>query len=385
MAASALSQDLSLLGGPLHRLGCRLGLVRNGTNTVALGVAIGLLLWSVLIGLALIGGVAGHLFSFSLVGGHVRLLLVIPLLFVCEAVFDPRVAEFVRFLVRWQIVPEQQAPVLDSVIGRVSRWQASWIPEAACLIAAVLISLGAARLDLGGSTSGLKAGQVAANGAVAWWYSVVCLTVFRFLVFRWAWRLLLWTWFLWRVSRLQLRLLPTHPDDAGGLGYLEIVHTQFVPLVVSISALRAATLAEELVGGTAQFDAIIPQAVIIVLASATLFLGPLLVFVPKLWECRLRGLRNYMGLAEHYVGQFDSKWLGASAPAEPLLGSADIQSLADLSNSVNIVRNMHWIPISSRLLLSIAGAALLPMFTLMLLKYPIAELTRKLFTGLVGL
>ena len=37
------------------------------------------------------------------------------------------------------------------------------------------------------------------------------------------------------------------------------------------------------------------------------------------------------------------------APAdEPLLGSADIQSLADLGNSFEIVKQMKWDPVSTR-------------------------------------
>jgi len=74
-------KDFSLLGGPLHRLGCRLGLVRGGTNTVALGLALGALLWTVLVALALIEGVGHRLFSLSVIGAHVRLLVVIPLFF----------------------------------------------------------------------------------------------------------------------------------------------------------------------------------------------------------------------------------------------------------------------------------------------------------------
>jgi len=49
-------EKYSLLGGPLHRLGQRLGLVREETNTVALGLALGLLSWSILLALAAIGG-----------------------------------------------------------------------------------------------------------------------------------------------------------------------------------------------------------------------------------------------------------------------------------------------------------------------------------------
>ena len=83
-------EKFSLLGGPLHRLGRRLGLVRGETNTVALGLALGLLSWSILLALASIGGVSDRLFSLSAIALDVRLLVVIPLFFLCESSLDPR-------------------------------------------------------------------------------------------------------------------------------------------------------------------------------------------------------------------------------------------------------------------------------------------------------
>ena len=42
--------------------------------------------------------------------------------------------------------------------------------------------------------------------------------------------------------------------------------------------------------------------------------------------------------------EFDRKWLyGGAPPDEPLVGSADIQSLADLGNSFEIVKGSHQI------------------------------------------
>jgi hypothetical protein len=62
--------------------------------------------------------------------------------------------------------------------------------------------------------------------------------------------------------------------------------------------------------------------------------GPLLVFSPKLAAAKRAGLREYGVLAQHYAREFDEKWLRGGAPAdEPLLGSADTQLLADLSNN----------------------------------------------------
>jgi hypothetical protein len=386
MATGVLSQDLSLLGGPFHQLGCRLGLVRHGTNTVLFGLAIGLFLWVVALVLVLVGGDIEGVFSLSVIGSHIRLLVAIPLMFVCEGMLDPRVSEFARLLVRWGLVPKEGAAALDSAIERVNWWQRSWYPDALCLVAAVVISVSAMHLRLGGNTTGFSPDNAAVGGAAAiWWYSVVCLPIFRFLMVRWLWRLGMWTYFLWRVSRLQLHLLPTHPDGVGGLGFLEVVHTQFVPLILGGSALRAGVVTEDVVTGAAAFDSIYVHMASILVVDAVVLLGPLLVLAPGIWACRVRGLRTYMGLAERYVRQFDSKWIGTAAPAEPLLGTPDIQSLADLTNSVNNVRNMRVSPISMRLALTYLVAALLPFAPVLLLKYPITDLTQKMFTGLLGL
>jgi hypothetical protein len=212
------------------------------------------------------------------------------------------------------------------------------------------------------------------------------VTVFRFLLLRWLWRLALWSFFLWRVSRLELRLVPIHPDRAGGLGFLQLVHTEFIPLVLAISAAQSASLAQDIASGRMTFDSIYSFIAIILVVDAALFLGPLLIFSRKLWKCQVKGLTDYGTFAERYVNAFDRKWLGEdAAPGEPVLGTADIQSLADLNNSVGIVRDMRLVPVSPSMLMYLAVAALLPMLPLLLLKYPIADLLAKFFNGLSGL
>jgi len=97
--------ELSLLGGPLQWVGCRLRLVRRETNTVWLGMTIGLSAWAVLMLLALLQGLGHKVFSLALIGVHVRLLVAIPLFFLCETSVVPRMAEFVRNVVRSGVVP----------------------------------------------------------------------------------------------------------------------------------------------------------------------------------------------------------------------------------------------------------------------------------------
>jgi len=381
---------LSLLGGPLHRLGLRLGLVRDVTNTVPLGLAVGAFLWSVLLALALAEGLGSVFFSISSIGAHVRLLVAIPLLFVCEAMVDPRFAAFGHEIVRSQVVPPSARNALDSEIGRIARWKNAWMPEALFLLAAVLLSLFTPQQNFFAYLAGVTGGSVPAGvdeaGWTSQWYWVVCLTVLRFLLLRWLWRLALWSFFLWHVSRLQLRLVPTHPDRAGGLGYLEVVHTEFIPLVLAISAIQSASLAQDIASGRMTVDAIYPGIALILIADAVLFIGPVCIFWRELWKCRVKGMSDYIAFAARYVNDFDRKWLGAdAATGEPLLGTADIQSLADLSNSVSIVRDMRMIPVSPRMMMYLAIAAMLPLLPLALFVYPMADLLAKFFARLSGL
>jgi hypothetical protein len=362
-------------------------LVRGGTNTIRLGLVLGAVPWLVLVVLAFIEGLAPRVFSLSVIGGHVRLLLVVPLFFICESWLDPLVTTFAGTIVRSGVVPAKALPALDADIARTTRHKDSWLVEAMCLAAAVLMSVGAPYLHLSG-TSGVfdPSRAVAGTTMTGLWYWIVCLTLFRFLLIRWLWRLGLWSWFLWRVAKLDLQLVPTHPDGAAGLGYLEVVHMHFTPLILALSAIQAASLAEELSTGAATFEAIYPVVALLLVVDAALFVGPLFVFMPKLWACKVKALSEYMEFAERYVRGFDTKWLGTgSAPEEPLLGTPDLQSLADLNNSITVVRTMRWVPATPQLLVTLAAPALVPLLPLLLLKYPITALAQKFLERISGL
>jgi len=382
--------NFSLLGGPLHRLGRLLGLVRDGTNTIAIGLVLGMCLWLVLVVLALVERLGHVLFSIEAVGAHVRLLAAIPLLFLCETMIDPRFATFVRRMMRLRVVRASARPELEVEIARVARWKDAWLPEAIFLLACVLLAQTTPNVNFITYLSGVPGEAVAdAVRDATWtsrWYWSVCMPLFRFLWLRWLWRLALWCFLLWQMSRMELRLIPTHPDRSGGLGYLEVVHAEFAPVVLAISAVQSASLAQEIASGRTTLTSVYPGIAIILFADALLFVGPLLVFSRKLWQCWLKGVNDYGALAERYVREFDKKWLDAgAAPNEPLLGTPDLQSLADLNNSVSVVGDMRFVPVGPRLLVPLTVAALLPLAPLVLFKYPLAELLAKFVAGMFGL
>jgi hypothetical protein len=382
MVAPESPEPFSLLGGPLHQLGRRLGLVRDETNTVRLGLALGWGMYLMLGAITVMEGAEDRFFSMSLIGSHVRLLLAIPLFFMGESWVVPRMAAFVSTIRRSGVVPPGEQPALDAAVARTRRMANQWWPEAVCLLAAVLLEITGWRLQTYGETGTYDSARTTL-AFFAYFHSG--LTVFRFLVFRWVWKLALWGWFLWRISRLDLHLIAGHPDRAGGLGSLEGVHERFTPLVVALSVIECASLAESISTGVLAARAVYPTLALLLLLDTVLFIGPLLVFTDKLWAGRTKGVGRYMALAARYVTEFEAKWTGDSLPAdEPLLGSADFQSLADLSNAINTVKGMRWITVGPRLLTVMTIAAVAPLTPLLLFRYPLGKLAEKFFSRLVG-
>jgi len=187
------------------------------------------------------------------------------------------------------------------------------------------------------------------------------------------------------VSRIDLSLVPTHPDRVGGLGFLSNTVHAFAVLAVAHGALLAGMLANRIfwLGATLpQFKAAIAVVVVFVLCVV---LAPLLVFAPQLAQAKRTGMREYGALTQRYVREFDAKWLRGRAPAdEPLVGSGDIQSLADLGNSYEVVRTMRILPVTKEAILRLGVATLVPLAPLALTMMPLEELLKKLFGVLFG-
>ena len=212
------------------------------------------------------------------------------------------------------------------------------------------------------------------------WFIYVSLPVFQFLLLRWYFRLFIWMRFLWQVSRIDLSLVPTHPDRVGGLGFLANSAFALMPLAVAHGALLSGWIASRIFHlGAALPDFKIEIAIFVIIIQVVV-LGPLLVFAPRLAEAKRTGLREYGTLAERYVREFDTKWLRGAAPAEePLVGSADIQSLADLGNSFEVVRTMRIAPVTRDAVIQLAVLTLPPIVPLALTMMPLEELLKKLF------
>jgi hypothetical protein len=192
-----------------------------------------------------------------------------------------------------------------------------------------------------------------------------------FLWYRWLWRLITWTRFLADVSRLNLDLVPTHADQAGGLGFLEMAHLPLGIFAIAVSSILSADAGFRILFEGVQIDTLKVPFIVLLLATEVVCLGPLLVFLPIMARTRRAGLREYSLLVVRYNRAFHEKWVTSTAQeGETFLGSADIQSLADLGDGFQFIRTMKLVPFSVRVVIQLAVVAALPAMPLLPLVMP---------------
>jgi hypothetical protein len=383
-------QDFSLvLGGPLFQLlrrshlsGNALELLRQRIIVISLLAWLPLLVLSALEGHALGGNVA---VPFLLdIDVHIRFLVALPLLIVAELVVHQRMRFVVRQFLERNLIPESGLTRFEAAIASAFRLRNSVLAEV--LLIAFVYVVGVLiiwRQYMALATATWYAAPTV-EGSKLWfagmWYGYLSLPLFQFLLVRWYFRLFIWTRFLWQVSRIELSLVPTHPDRVGGLGFLANTVYAFTPLAVAHGALLAGLIANRIFYmGAALPDFKVEIAVLVVFLMCVV-LGPLLVFAPQLAQAKRTGNREYGTLAERYVREFDTKWLrGGVPPDERLVGSGDIQSLADLANSFEVVRGMQIAPITRDAVLRLVAATLVPIVPLALTMMSLEELVKTLF------
>jgi hypothetical protein len=386
--------DFSLvLGGPLYQLLRRSHLSDDGLTLVHRRILIGVLItWVPLLLLSLLEGRAwwGNVrvpFLFN-VEVHARFLLALPLLLFAEHVIHRRTMHVVGQFVARNLIAGEDMPRLRAAVQSAMRLRNSLAAE---LLLVVLVYAAGLRVrsyltvDAGTWVTGGVGGGGSGFGNLSlagWWQTLVSVPVFQFLLVRWYFRVAIWTRFLWQVSRIELRLVPSHPDRVGGLGFLGNIVYAFTPLLVAHGVLLAGFIADRIFFAGAKLPDFLVEIAAGVGVLVFLVLCPLMVFAEQLARARRTGLGEFGVFAQRYVREFDAKWLrGERDPAEPLVGSADIQSLADLGNSFEVVRTMRFAPFSKDTVFQLGVVTLAPLLPLTLTMISLEELLKRLLSA----
>lgn len=386
------SPNFSLvLGGPTYQLLLRFRLADSAFEHVRKRmIVISMFAWLPLLLLALLNGTvwSGVELPFLYdIEVHARFLVALPLLIYAELLIHQRMRLIVGQFIDRDIITESVLPKFKGAIAAAFRLRNSVVIELALFILifvggyfswGTVSVVGDIGVDAGTWYATLVDGDIHISPA-GYWYIVISRPVFQFILVRWYFRLFIWARFLWQVSRLDLKLVPTHPDRAAGLGFLGASASAMAPFVLAHGALLAGLIANQIFFAEAKLTDFKLEIVSFVGVLMLFVLGPLLVFSMRLMQAKRTGLREYGILASNYVNAFDKKWIrGGSSDDEPLVGSGDIQSLADLGNSFQVIREIKPFPFGRDTIVQLVMLTILPGMPLVLTMIPLEELVTKL-------
>jgi len=371
-----------VLGGPLYQLFRRAHLdddvishVRQRILVICGIIWLPLLLLCAING-TLLGGIAVPFLHD--VETHARFLLAVPLMIFAELLVHQRMRDIVMQFLERKLVPEASMERFRKTVVSAMAWRNS-IP-AELVIIVIVFPLGyyvrtrvfALETSTWYATAGSDGAALTLPGL---WFSWVSNPILQFLLLRWIYRIVIWARFLWQVSRIDLDLIPTHSDRNAGLGFLGGSAHAFSPLLASFSAMSAGMVASRIFHEGASLADFKLEIVFLVALGIVLVLGPLTVFAPRILAAKRRGLREYGAFAADYMREFDRRWLRRPDHDHvSLLGTGDIQSLADLGNAFSVIREMKAVPFNRDMLLQLVWATLAPFFPLVFTMIPLEEL-----------
>ncbi|HXZ79268.1 MAG TPA: hypothetical protein VEG30_05005 [Terriglobales bacterium] len=379
-------QDFSLvLGGPLYQLlrrahleGDHLELLYRRIFFIA---AIAWLPLLILAGLSPVMGSGSRISFFQDVEVHVRFLVALPVLIAAELVVHSRLRPIVRRFVERRIILPQDLPRFESAVASAMRLRNSIAAEIVVLACAYGFGLWLwhGRVVLGTDTWYAGAGGRWSLTTAGFWYVFISLPIVQFILLRWYWRFFIWFRFLWQVSRINLNLIPSHPDRCAGIGFLGKTSYAFGPILFAQGALLAGLVASRVLYRGESLPSFKLQIFGFVVFFVVAILGPLFMFSPKMAAAKRKGSAEYGLLASRYVESFQQKWVvDGPLPADELLGTGDIQSLADLGNSYGLVRDMRMAPFGLDDITRLAAVTASPFLPLLLTIWSPEELIMRI-------
>jgi hypothetical protein len=312
---------------------------------------------------------------------YARFLLALPILIAAEPIIDQVAQQASSTLNSSGIISEDELPAFHAGLALVMRLRNSHLVDTLLgvlsLLPYFLIFVDYQWLSNGVSTwhGSMQKGLTLAG----WWFALVASPFLRFVMLEWLWRAVLWGLLLWKVSKLDLDLLPTHPDRLGGLGFLLHVQEQFGVLAMALGSVVAGQFANEIFhfGGT--YKAMTASMGVFIALSVVIILFPLTFFSRQLFKARYEGLVRYSVAGRRVTHEFDVKWVRqVGTPPESMIGTQDPSSLIDYISSYDVISKTHLVPITRHAVMYIGTLAAAPFALVWLLATPLERVVEEI-------
>jgi hypothetical protein len=222
-------------------------------------------------------------------------------------------------------------------------------------------------------------------GFGGWWFLYVSRPIFAVLLAAWFWRLALVFVLLKRIAGLDLSIVPTHPDGAGGLGFLKDLPKAFSLFAFAISSVLASRLAHDVIYHGVSVLSLKVVLIGFVVLVVAVCIAPLLALVGPLAAAKRRALLEYGALVGEHGRRVRRRWILHESPQDDdaLLQAPEIGPVADTAGIYEAVSRMRPVPFGKSTLLGIAVPTLIPILVLLSTQVPIKDVLKKIVGALL--
>jgi hypothetical protein len=372
-------------GGPFYRGQEAIRLIHankwNMGRRITLAIVIGWFPLVLLTAALNVGGLPSLLRDYRV---YSRMLIAVPVLLLGQAIIESTFRLLVSHFLKAGLISGSEIPRMQEAIKSVLRLRDSVLPELA-IVLLVIFHTATSERSLVDATPWLADGTGATfRLTAAGWYAVlVSATIFQFLLGLSLWKWLLWTSFAFKLSRLNLNLVPTHPDEHGGLGFLSLTPIALAPVIFAATCVIGATWRHEILAGRANLMTFKIPAIIFACLVGLVALGPLAFFAPRLAALRRQGILEYGVLAQLHSMDFHEKWILSRAGHESeFLTATECSTLANFGQAYEKLEDLKPFPVDRATLVGLALSLLIPILPVILAAIPLVVVLKTLLEAL---
>lgn len=308
-----------------------------------------------------------------------RIAVAVPVLLIGQMLMEDRFCAIVKHVREAKLVGDEDLRKLDGVLARLRWLRDSPLPELiiVALVFAELALIWQSKVATASAWAVTRSGGVAQLTPAGWYYGLVSVPIYQFLIGLSFWKWLVWSFFIFRLSRMDLKVVATHPDAHGGLGFLGLSPIGFAPVAFALSTVVGGAWRNQILNYGATLASFQMPAIILLVLIFMIALGPLALFVFKLDVLRRRAMLEYGVLAQNHATDFHEKWIlhrednkGAQFTA------SEVTALTDFAISYRNIKKMWPFPADRGTLVGLALAALLPLFPVVLAEIPFSAILK---------
>jgi len=319
-------------------------------------------------------------------GIHVRFLVAVPLLIFAEAPAHGVCMRLLPYFAKSGVLPEAELPRFRATLTDIARLRNAsfpWVAILAVVIAFITVSdVMHQSHEIIWAVDGEGGSQHLGFGA--WWFLYVGRTIYLALLLSWLWRVVLLFLLFGRIAKLNLSIVPTHPDRAGGLGFLERFPKAFLLVALAASSVLASRWAHDVVYHGVTVQSLRLPMIAFVILVVVLFMSPLFMFIGPLFQAKKRALLDYGALIGRHGRLVHERWIEQKEVGDQeILSAPELGPVADTTSLYEAVTRMRIVPLGKSSVVPLVLAAVLPMIVVLAIQVPVKQILQVLLKTLI--